>query len=143
MFDIWPDEKNVHLPEGFWDALSTIGSRAITVLIVPSRQISTMESTEGNRERAILESLRRSIRVCYAYSHGGTVESGDLIVSCTNEDVREWGTAVLDSIPEQEHFEHKQMWNGSFVDGSLTQSFERISLDQALASLSQSSGTVT
>ncbi len=50
MFDIWPDEKNVHLPEERWDALSTIASRAITVLIVPSHPLSTRELPAGKRE---------------------------------------------------------------------------------------------
>lgn len=141
MFDIWPDEKNVYLPEEYWDALSTIASRAITILIVPSNQSSTMESPVRKRERAILESLRRSVRVCYDYSPEGSVVDGNLTVCCANERVREWGAAVLETIPEQDHSEHGRMWDESFTSGSLTQSFKRIDLDDALASLSTGTST--
>ena len=138
MFDIWPDEKNVHLPEERWDALSTIASRAITVLIVPSHQVPTMESPVGKRERAILESLRRSVRVCYAYSPEGSVEDGNLTVCCANERIREWGTAVMGTIPERDHSETRRMWDESFTNGALTQSFNRIGLDDALSCFADS-----
>ena len=138
MFDIWPDEKNVHLPEEYWDKLSTIASRAISIMIVPAYPSSTMEAPVGKRERAILESLRRSVRVCYAYSPEGSVEDGNLTVCCANERIREWGTAVVETIPERDHSETHRMWDESFTNGSLTQSFNRIGLDDALTCFADS-----
>jgi hypothetical protein len=134
MFDIWPEEKNLHLARDQWEALSMISSRAITVLLIPSCSGSTFEQPEEDRDRARLESFRKNVRACYTYSPGGIVEGGDMVVSTASESIRQWGTSVLET-NEAGLEGQRQNWEDGFQGETLTQSFKQINVDEALCCL--------
>ena len=136
MFDIWPEEKNLHLTQDRWETLSMISSRAITVLLIPSCSGSTFELPEEDRDRARLESFRKNVHACYTYSSGGIVEGGDTVVSTTSGSIRQWGVSVLEA-NEAGHEGHRQNWEDGFKNETLTQSFKQISVDEALCCLQQ------
>jgi hypothetical protein len=130
-FDIWPEEKSLHLPEDTWDELSTIASRAITILLVPNPSPLAIARPEESRNRAILESLRRSVHTCYAYAPEGVLNGGDTVVQCTNASIKSWGSSVVESVAE-ENEGYGPRWEDAFGAGTLTQTFKRITLDDAL-----------
>jgi hypothetical protein len=137
MLDIFPQEKNVHLPDDPWDALSTIASRAITVLVVPETAAPVPLEPEVNRDRVILESLRRTVRVCYLYSPTGQTTQEDTAICCTFDSVESWGKEVIARAPAEQS-EHatrwsEGMWSEQFVEGNLSQSFQQIGLEDAIA----------
>jgi hypothetical protein len=137
MLDIFPKEKNVHLPGDPWDALSTIASRAITVLVVPDTSTPKPREPVVNRDRVILESLRRTVRTCYLYSPTGQTARGDTTICCTSDSVESWGKEVIARAPT-EHSEHATkwidgMWSEQFMEGKLTQSYQQIGLEDAIA----------
>jgi len=134
MFDIWPEEKNLHLARDQWEVLSMISSRAITVLLIPLCSGSTFEQPEEDRDRARLESFRQNVHACYTYSPGGIVEGGDTVVSTASESIRRWGTSVLEA-NEAGLKGHRQNWENGFQGETLTQSFKQINVDEALCCL--------
>jgi hypothetical protein len=137
MLDIFPREKNLHLPDDPWDALSTIASRAITVLVVPETATPVLREPEVNRDRVILESLRRTVRICYLYSPTGQTTQEDTTICCKSESVESWGKEVIARAPavQTEHATKwlEGMWGEQFVEGKLTQSFQQIGLEDAIA----------
>jgi len=134
MFDIWPEEKNLHLSRDRWEALSMISGRAITVLLVPSYSESTFELPKEDRDRARLQSFRQNVHACYTYSPGGIVQGGDVVVSTASKSIRQWGTSILEA-NEAGQGGHRKNWEDGFKNEKLTQSFKQISVDEALCYL--------
>lgn len=136
VFDIWPEEKNLHLAQDRWETLSMVSSRAITVLLIPSYPRSTFELPKEEKDRARLESFRKNVHACYTYSPGGIVEGGDVVVSTASESIRQWGTSILEA-NEAGQEGHRKNWEEGFKNKKLIQSFKQISVDEALCCLQQ------
>ena len=127
MFDIWPEHKNVALPS---NVLSPLTDRGVNILVVPLERESHRTEPADNRERVILDSLRRNVDVCYAYSKSGHIAESDLQITCSDANLCKWGQRVLESGSSDEGALCE--WNEAFVEGSLTQSYRRIDLTTAL-----------
>ena len=66
LFDVWPDHKNVYVPDDPSIRLNAINDRGINILILPDKN-----PTEHAYHPAQLESARRNIDTCYAYDFVG------------------------------------------------------------------------
>ena len=130
-FDVWPAEKDVALPDDYWNSISTIASRGITILLVPDGPGKPVEPPSENRERAILESLRRTIVTCYAYR--ADPAGSDFVVTSTHESVKRWGSRILED--SKANSIQESAWADAFVGDAITQSYRRISLDETLGIL--------
>lgn len=127
MLDIWPNRKNVSVGPEPGDAADALTDRGVDILLVPEG---------GTREPELQPvqeaALRRLVRDCYLYGPGGDVDDADLTVSCPRDPVAGWMESVRSSLGGG---------NGSATpaaedeSGPITQSYRRLSLDQALARL--------
>ncbi len=128
MCDIWPYHKNVLVSNDAQQTAEAITDRGINVLLVPDNEV---------RETAIapveLESLRRNVRSCYAYSETGTTVSPDLVVECQSHLLCEFALAVFDSVPADDPMqEQRGRWLERMATGTLIQSFRELDLGEAL-----------
>ncbi len=129
MCDIWPPHKNVWVPEDAQRAVEAITDHGVTVLLVPDEQ-----TRETQIAPAELESARRTVGRCFAYSGSGTVNPANLVVECVSPLLREWGLAVLDSVPAGEVAPPLRcQWSAQ--PAPLRQSFRELELREALNKL--------
>ena len=127
MCDIWPYRKNVHVPPDAQRTVEAITDRGITVLLVPDN-----DGRDTTIEPVDLESARRNIRRCFAYSETGTTASSDLVVECPSHLLRDYALAVFDSIPIDDSVEEQRgRWLERMATGTLSQSFRELDLSEA------------
>ncbi len=136
MLDIWPEYKDVPLPDGVWPRIATIASRAISILVVPESNCDASLVPGERRHHVILDSLRSSVRQCYAYAPTGSVSRPDVTIQCTAVSSTDWGLAVIESAHrESDCVKRRHRWEDAYADGSLTQSFKQIDLETALGAV--------
>ena len=125
MLDIWPNHKNVSIGPAPGDCVDAVTDRAVDVLLVPEG---------GTREPELQPvqeaALRRLVRDCYLYGPGGAVDDPDLTVSCPRDPVAGWMESVRSSLDGGNGAGEPAEESAS---GAITQSYRRLSLDQALA----------
>ena len=126
MLDIWPNHKNVSIGPAPGDCVDAMTDRAVDVLLVP----------EGGTRKPELQpvqqaALRRLVRDCYLYGPGGDVDDADLTVSCPRDPVAGWMESVRSSLGANGGGTPA----GEDGSGPITQSYRRLSLDQALERL--------
>ena len=127
MLDIWPNRKNVSVGPEPGDAADALTDRGVDVLLVPEGRTRAPE-LQPVQEAA----LRRLVRDCYLYAPGGAVGDPDLTVSCPRDPVAGWMESVRSSL------DGGNGGGSPAVDdeaGPITQSYRRLSLDQALERL--------
>lgn len=133
-FDIWPEHKNVAVAGGAVEMLDAINDRGITVLLVPDR-----EPTNPTYFKAQLESARRIVKQCYAYSFAGQVDGADLVIETTNRSLVEWADSVFDlpSAADEAVWQERRAWWRAQVASSprLVQSYRLIQFEEALTLL--------
>ena len=128
MFDIWTEHKNIQVPPDAQQTAEAITDRGVTVLLVPDNDV---------REIAIepveLESARRNVRRCFAYSETGTTASSDLVIECRSQLLRDFALSVLDSLPVGKMVqEQRQQWEERMAADTLRQTFRQLELSDAL-----------
>ena len=127
-FDIWPSHKNVDVPADAQEIAEAITGRGVTVLLVPDE-----DARESEIARPELESARRSIRRCFAYSETGATESSDLVIECRAPLLRDDVLSVIDSLPaDHQVLEHRARWEERMAAGTLKQTFRELDLGEAL-----------
>lgn len=127
MFDIWPYHKNVHVPRNAQQTAEAITGRGVTVLLVPDivREV-TIAPVE-------LESARRNVRRCFAYSEAGTTASSDLAIECQSHLLRDFALPVIDSLPADDAVqEQRRRWQEQMATATLHQTFRELDLNDAL-----------
>lgn len=128
MFDIWPYHKNVAVQHDPQKSAEAITGRGVNILLVPEdvrheKEISPVE----------LESARRTIKQCFAYSETGNTTSADLVIECRSNLFRQYALAVLDSLPNDDTVhEHRKRWEERLAQDSLRQTFRELDLSEAL-----------
>ena len=128
MFDIWPYHKNVHVSQDAQSAVEAITDRGVTVLLVPDNGVSEVAIAAVE-----LESARRNIRRCFAYSENGTMISSDLVIECQSHLLRDFALAVLESVPADDALQkQRERWLERMATGTLSQSFRELDLNEAL-----------
>ena len=127
MLDIWPNHKNVSIGPAPGDCVDAVTDRAVDVLLVP-------EGGTGEPELQPVQeaALRRLVRDCYLYGPGGGVDDADLTVSCPRDPVAGWMESVRSSLDGGNGGGSPAEEDGSEV---ISQSYRRLTLDQALARL--------
>lgn len=135
MLDIWPQHKNVATGSEPVDILNAINDRCINILILPDG-----EPRDRGYEQAQLESARRNISACYLYSFDGDVADADLVISCAKEPLYDWSLHIFDEHEAIATDAAVQQLRSAWVEKwqnrpKFTQSFRRISLDEALVRL--------
>ena len=128
MFDIWPYHKNVHVPPDAQQTAEAITARGVSVLLVPDNDV---------RDVAIppveLESARRNVRRCFAYSETGTTASADLAIECRSHLLRNFALPVFDSLPASDTVqEQRRRWEERMATSTLSQTFRQLDLNDAL-----------
>jgi hypothetical protein len=127
--DIWPPHKNVWVPDGPQPTAEAITDRGVTVLLVPDQGAG-----EAQLAPVELESARRTIKRCFAYSGSGRVSPAELVVECGNPLLREWALGVLDSVPGDGAEPWREQWSAA-GSAPLRQSFRELDWRDALRSL--------
>ncbi|MHA7924328.1 MAG: hypothetical protein ACX936_03960 [Marinobacter sp.] len=128
MFDIWPNHKNVHVPNDAQQTTEAITGRGVNVLLVPDNDPGEVAISPVERESA-----RRNIQRCFAYSGAGTAASSDLVIECRSELLRDYALSVLDSLPADESmWEQCRQWKARLASDTLRQTFRKLNLDDAL-----------
>jgi len=131
MFDIWPNHKNVHVPQGAQQTAEAITGRGVNVLLVPDNDPREVAISPVERESA-----RRNVQQCFAYSEFGTASSSDFVIECRSELFRGYALSVLDSLPADESaLEQRSQWEARLAGDTLRQTFRRLDLDDALQRL--------
>ena len=131
MLDIWPDHKNVHIPNSANETAAAITDRGINILLVPNTP-----PRENTFEPVQTESLRRNIQRCFIYSENGTLQDPTLEVTTQAEPFKDWVIKMFDSVPEDRTLQHQKQHRLKTKNSTnLTQSFKEISLDQAIKRL--------
>jgi hypothetical protein len=131
MFDVWPFHKNVLLSGTQNERAAAITDRAVNILLVPEDRAG-----EPSIEPVGLESARRNIRRCYAYSASGAVSEPELTVTCDKPELGDWVRKVLGSVEPPESPHQRAYWESSLTaDGLPAQSFREIALEEALAAI--------
>lgn len=133
-FDIWPEHKNVAVAGGAVAMLDAINDRGITVLLVPDRK-----PANPIYFKAQLESARRMIGRCFAYSFAGQVAGADLVVETANRSLVAWADTVFDlpaAANDGAWQAHWADWRARVADAPcLVQSYRSITFEEALALL--------
>lgn len=133
-FDIWPEHKNVAVVGGAVEMLDAINDRAITVLLVPDG-----EPTNPTYFKAQLESARRMIGRCFAYSFAGQVDGADLVIETANRSLVEWADAVFElpaAADDTAWQAHWAAWRARVAEAPcLVQSYRSLTFEEALALL--------
>ncbi len=128
MCDIWPYHKNVHVAEGARQTGEAITDRGVTVLLVPDSNAGEVSIAPVG-----LESARRNIRRCFAYSENGWTEASDLVIECRSDLLGDFALAVLDSVGSDESVQELRVrWQEQQATGRLRQSFRELDLSDAL-----------
>ena len=134
MFDIWPDHKNVHVPDDPKSRLNAINDRGINILLLPDKS-----PTDHSYERPQLESARRNITRCYVYAMSGQMAHAGMTIQSQNPALLEWAQSVFETAVFAQNptiQQQKSAWLAQHTDKpNLTQSFRRISLAEALTRL--------
>ncbi|MFN8538992.1 MAG: hypothetical protein U0232_16145 [Thermomicrobiales bacterium] len=131
MLDIWPEHKEVAVPEGDPEALlRAINDRAITHLLVEDGAAGTAEFG-----RATLGSV--GLRHALAFAADGRVRDADLEVT-GNAVTERYVAAVIDALAplaDDERAAIRERRAALLDDGVPTETFRRLKLDEALALL--------
>ena len=128
MCDIWPYHKNVHVSQDAQQTAEAITDRGVTVLLVLNNDLGEVEIASAE-----LESARRNVRRCFAYSESGTTASSDLVIECRSHLLRDFALPVLDSVPADDTLlEQRGRWLEQMATGRLSQSFRELDLSEAL-----------
>ena len=128
MFDIWPNHKNVHVPNDPQQTAEAINGRGVNVLLVPDNDPREVAISPVERESA-----RRNVQRCLAYSESGTTSSSDLIIECRSEWLRDYALSVLDSLPADGSMrEQRRQWEARLAGETFRQTFRKLDLDDAL-----------
>ena len=136
MFDIFPQHKNVFVPQDTQLILEAITDRGVTILLVPNNKVSEIVV-----DPIEMESARRSIKRCYAYSGTERMDSADLLVEVVNGKLQEWALDVLDSVPNEDSVEHfREQFLATHGSNNIIQAYREVELDEALRKFD--SGTV-
>ncbi len=131
MFDIWPHHKNVLIGGEQHERAAAITDRSVHILLVPEGRTS-----EIRIEPVGIESARRNIGRCFAYSSSGCAADADLAVRCADPALADWARKVIDSAPGSSPDPNGEYWEKTISAGCLPeQKFREISLDQALAAI--------
>ncbi|MBT4500901.1 MAG: hypothetical protein HOC74_24440 [Gemmatimonadetes bacterium] len=128
MFDIWPHHKNIHVGTDPQHAVEAITDRGVTVLLVP-------DGDPGEAEIAPveMESARRNVGRCFAYSETGATAPADLTVECESGLLRDFALAVIDSVPADDASQKlREQWQERMAADRLKQSFRQLPLTDAL-----------
>lgn len=127
-FDIWPYHKNVHVSADAQGTAEAITDRGVTVLLVPDK-----DAIEVAIAPVELESARRNVRQCFAYSETGTTATSDLEIECESHLLRDYALHALDSVPADDAVqEQREQWEERMAADRLTQTFQEMDLDDAL-----------
>lgn len=127
MLDVYPDHKNVALDPDGEQLVRAITDRAIDVLVVPETD------AEPAVEDVTRHSAERRVDHCYRYAADGKLDDADFSVAVSAEPARDWYETTLDSMEERVSLESRE-WLARDRE-TIVQEFERIDLDEALASL--------
>ncbi|MDA0839205.1 MAG: hypothetical protein O3B01_12025 [Planctomycetota bacterium] len=131
MLDIWPSHKNVLVSSAAGETAAAITDRGVNILLVPDGP-----EKEIDFDALQIESARRNVNRCFAYSFEGKVDPSDMIIECDAEPLRNYALAVFDSVNSEEDSQPKRgLWLSHVQSDSLTQSFREISLMEALERL--------
>jgi hypothetical protein len=153
MLDVWPSHKEVVVPDDPEAILEAINDRAITWLVVPDR-----EPAAAPRQREAVASARDRIVAAFAYSTTGRVLDGDVRIA-GNEVTESYARAVLDpegvlaargdpadpyaaavarragEVAPEARAQLRADRNRLRENGRPLESYRRLTLDRALASL--------
>lgn len=128
MFDIWPYHKNIHVGHDAQQAAEAITGRGMNVLLVPDN-----DAREVGISPVEVESARRTVQRCFAYSESGTTVSSDLVIECRSDLLRDYAMAVLDSLPaSDEVLEQRRQWKARLATDTLRQTFRELDVSDAL-----------
>ena len=131
MFDVWPHHKNVFISGSQDERAAAITDRAVNILLVPEDRTG-----EVTIEPVGLESVRRNIYRCYAYSTSGAVADSNLTVACSKPELADWVRKVLASVEPSDSPQRRSYWEETLTsDGLPAQSFREVSLEEALAAI--------
>jgi hypothetical protein len=132
MLDVWPDHKEVVVPDDPETLLRAVNDRGVTRLVVE-------DGTAGSPGFAAetLASARSRIVTTLSYSAGGRVREGDVAITGSPDieayvgDVLQGSTAV----PAAERRGIAEGRRDLLADGSPTETYRRLGLDEALGLL--------
>ncbi len=128
MLDIWPYHKNIQVPDDAQQTAEAVTGRGVNVLLVPDGDLREMGISPVE-----LESARRNVQHCFAYSDTGTTASSDLVIECRSSLLRNYALAVLDSLPADDAvLELRRQWEARLGTDLLRQTFRELDLDDAL-----------
>ena len=129
MLDVWPSHKEVVVgKESSEELLRAVNDRAVTRLLVEDR-----ERRESGFERQSLASARDRIVSALAYSADGRVTEPDVTVT-GNRVTEAYVDAVFDD-SDGSRDETRAARDVLRHDGITTETYRRLSLDEALARL--------
>ena len=126
MFDIFPEHKTVYVPGNTQQNVEAITDRAVTILFVPD-----VDKQEVTIDPIDLESARRTIKRCFAYSESKSTDA-DLVIECYSPLLRDWVLEIFDSVEDDESTEQRNKFLALDKDTCMIQSFREIDLDEAL-----------
>jgi hypothetical protein len=153
MLDVWPSHKEVVVPDDPEAILEAINDRAITWLVVPDREPAAVP-----RQREALARARDRIVAAFSYSPTGRVPQGDVRIA-GNEVTESYARAVLDpeillathgdaadpyvaemarragEVAPEARAQLLACRDGLRENGRPMESYRRLTLDRALASL--------
>jgi hypothetical protein len=129
MFDIFPENKLVSLPQDHSDKLTTMMDRGVNILLIPDN-----EAIPKEYDAIALASAQRNIHTCYAYTFDGQVENADLTIRCDWTAMTDWAIDMFDSVIDDPRVKmRKTEWLALYEHSNgIEQSFRRITLDEAL-----------
>jgi len=128
MLDVWPHHKMVYVEPG--EIAAAVTDRAVNVLLLPEGP-----SCDSAIDKVTIESARRTISKCYAYSPTGDVANPDMTITCARDPVAEWVLTVFGSVVDDEATAAQKDWLAQVDKDTIVQSFREIALDEALAGL--------
>ena len=127
-FDIWPYHKNVHVSVDMQQTAEAVTGRGVTALLVPDKDVREVVIAPVE-----LESLRRTVRRCFAYSETGTTAPSDLAIECQTHLLRDYALQALDSVPADDAVqEQRERWQETMTSGPIRQAFRELDLGDAL-----------
>jgi hypothetical protein len=137
MIDIWPDHKEVVVPDDGERLLEAINDRGITRLLVPDD-----EPGEVDLRRHTRSSAENRIVTALVYSPSGRVRDADVIVRA-NEVTERYVNAVLDEstdVAADTRAAIRAARAELATDGRPTESYRRIELAEAFSLLVSARG---
>lgn len=134
MLDIWPPHKEVWVEPDPVSLLHAINDRAINVLLLPEGA-----PTEPGYEEPQIEAALRTVDRCFLYNPNGMVDHGELSITVCSQEVITWAGTIFDrhdGTPNPVFSSQNGAWLARFKgESSLTQSFAKISVEEALTRL--------